>query len=398
MFPKHDSLITLIVVSLGYFIDMFDFYIFNVVRVKSLSELGLSGDALTHSGLLISSIGLAGLLIGAWASGLMGDRMGRKASLFISILLYSLGTFATAFVHDVEMFVSSLGLAGELGQGITLIAEKFSPRKRGPGIALFIIMGFVGVLAAALAAELLAWRAVYMIGGGAGLILLFTRMLLSESQMYKDMALTPVKRGGLWLILKHPQQRLYWCAATLMIVPAVFIPQIVFTLSPEIAKAMQIDGIVKANIALACGISGVIIGDMLAALISEVWQSRKKVALLFLLIGSAMLGAYLAVPFHSTQGYYIMCGFLGLTFGVWVIAAMWIAEHFPTTVRATATSTTLNFARGLAIPMNAAYAALAFMGAHYAVAMIGCVVFMVALVGWFALRETYGRALDKNHN
>ncbi|MGQ0527983.1 MAG: MFS transporter [Alphaproteobacteria bacterium] len=387
-----------LVTSLGYFVDMFDMFLFNMLRVKSLSDLGLSGEALTDAGLFISSCQFGGLLIGAYTAGVLGDRYGRKKALYVSIILYAIGSLASAFVMHVPFyglarFVTGFGLAGELGAGVTLIAEGLAPAKRGYGIMAFIVMGFFGVLAAALVAEFVPWRTAYLIGGLGGLLLLFTRVLLSESGMYLGMAGQNIVRGGIRLILCNPALFKTWICAIFLMAPSVFIPQILWTLSPELSKAMDISGAVKPNIILGIGYSSVILGDLMAIALSERLQSRRKAALVFLMLGSAVFLKYLVWPANTVNEFYVLNGLLGMTFGVWVIGATWAAEQFGTNIRATAVTTIPNFARGLTIPMNMAYAHLKILGPLAAAGIIGLIIFTLAWVGWRNLRETYGRDL-----
>ncbi|MCF8496517.1 MAG: MFS transporter, partial [Alphaproteobacteria bacterium] len=178
--------LTVMVTALGYFIDMFDLLIFNMVRMESLGDLGLSGQEITEAGLFVSNAQFGGFILGAWISGVLGDKFGRKRTLYFSILVYSAGSLACAFVQDVPSyalarFITGLGLAGELGAGISLISERLDHTRRGTGVMVLIGMGFLGVVAAALVSEFLPWRTVYIVGGVLGLALLVTRSLLSES-------------------------------------------------------------------------------------------------------------------------------------------------------------------------------------------------------------------------
>lgn len=391
--------ITVIITGLGYFIDMFDMFLFNMLRVKSLTDLGFTGDALTQSGLFIANCQWAGLLLGAYLSGVAGDKFGRKTTLFASIILYSLGSIATSFVTDVHAygltrFITGLGLAGELGAGLTLITEKLSAGRRGYGVMIFIIMGFVGVLAAALAAELMYWRHAYLLGGVLGMALLATRILLSESSMFEQIAEKNIMRGGLSLIARNPALLKKYICAIFFVAPTVFIPQILWTLSPEIGKSMGILEPIHPPIILGIGYTCVILGDLMAMVLSERLQSRKKATIIFLMFGILVFTKYLFWPASTLIEFYVLNGLIGLTFGIWVIGAVWAAEHFGTNVRATATTTIPNFARGLTILMNLAYGNLKYMGPLNAAGVIGFTIFVLALIGWRGLSETHGKNLD----
>jgi MFS family permease len=391
--------LTVIITSLGYFIDFFDMFLFNILRVKSLTDLGLSGDALTQSGLFISNCQYAGILLGAYLWGLLGDRVGRKRALFLSIIVYSLGSIASAFVQDVNMyglarFITGLGIAGELGAGVTLILEGLRSEKRAWGVMVFISMGFLGALVAGLLVQHVEWRHAYIIGGGLGLCLLFLRILLPESGMYEGMEGKSLKRGGLSIILRDPVLLRRYVGAIFMMAPGVFVPQIIFTLSPELGKAMGIAEPIQAPIAVALGMGCSILGDLLGVYASERLKSRKKAVGLFLALTVVIFLKYLFWPAQSATEFYIWTALMGMVMGVWVIGATWAAEQFGVNIRATVATTVPNFARGVTIPMNLAYGALKGYGPLQAATIIGFTIFALAWIGWYFLSETWGRDLD----
>ena len=125
-----------IVGSLGFFVDIYDLLLFNIVRKKSFESLGITGDAAGSLGENTLNWQMIGLVIGGIAWGIMGDKKGRKSVLFGSILLYSVATFANGFVTNINQymlvrFIAALGLAGELGASITLTSEMLPKEKRG---------------------------------------------------------------------------------------------------------------------------------------------------------------------------------------------------------------------------------------------------------------------------
>lgn len=393
---------TVLVTSLGYLVDMFDIFLFNMFRVASLTELGFSGADLTARGLFISNCQYAGIFLGAYAWGFLGDRIGRKKCLFGSILLYSVASIACAFVYDVNSyavarFAAGFGLAGELGVGITLIAEKLNGRNRGYGSTIFISLGFVGVMLAAVAAQYMYWRDAYILGGVAGLALMVARGFLMESGMFENLPGTGVKRGGLGLIFGNPQMRRQFIGTILLLVPGVFGPQIVWTLSPELARSAGIADPVMPNIVLGVGFAGFILGDLIAIYISEKLQSRKKAALISLLAATAVLALYFIWTPQTPMQFYMLNGLFGCTLGMWVLGTVWAAEQFGTNIRATVATTAPNFARGATLVMNLAFASLKSYGALAAMGIIGAAVFALAYWGWRQLPETYGKDLDYYH-
>lgn len=393
---------TVIVTGLGYFVDMFDFFLYNMVRTPSLKDLGLSGTALTDAGLLVSNFQMAGILLGSFLWGILGDRFGRKRSLFASIIVYSAASLGCGFVQDVDTyavlrFVAGVGISGELGAGVTLIAERMKAEgSRGIGVTLFISMGFIGVLAAVLVVELVDWRTAYIIGGVAGFVLLIARTLIDESSLYTAAALQSIRRGNLAVLLKKGNLHKY-LAAIFIIAPGVFAPQIIWTLSPELSHAFGVEETVKANIVLGVGFTCVLFADLIAIWLSEKFRSRRKA--IKVMLSAAMTGfvIYLTVPFLFKLSYplfLVLNGLMGLTMGLWIMGIIAAAEQFGTDIRATVATTVPSFSRALTIPMNLAFASLKGIDPIFAVAAIGAVIFMLSFWGWRMIRETYGKDLN----
>ena len=390
---------TVTVTALGYFIDMFDLFSFNMVRVQSLRDLGVSADALTQVGLNVANCQWAGLLIGAYASGVLSDKVGRKKSLIIAIIVYSLGSLLSGCVQEPMLygfsrFLTGLGLAGELGSGVTLISEKYEGRKRGIGVMIFIVLGFAGVLAASLVTSMLSWRHVYVAGGVAGGLLLLTRTFLPESKLFLDIDRTKAKLGGLSFLWRRKDLARKYFSAILLQLPLIFIPQIIWTLSPELGVAKGLAKPIHAPTVLLLGFTCVIISDLIATALSETLKSRKKGTLAFLIAGCPAYLLYLLIPEPTEFMFYACNGLLGLTFGIWVIAATWVTENFGTNIRATVATTVPNFTRATTILLNLIFGAWKGHDPLTLVAVMGVVIYGLSFVGWVGLKETWGANLD----
>lgn len=391
--------LTILIPGAGYLVDMYDLFLFNMVRVRSLTELGLTGEQVTQTGIQIINSQLFGLIVGAYIWGVLGDRCGRKKVLVNSILLYSIASILTAFVEVPWMyallrFFTGIGLAGELGAGVTLISEKFTDRGRGLGVGAFIILGFVGVLLASGLAQILAWRTCYLIGGILGFVLLLFRLKLRESELFeKARARGGVIYGGFKPILNRTLL-LKYIVGIIILLPSVFIPQILWSLSPELALVKGLKGIDPAKI-LGLGYSCVILGDLMAIFLAERIRQRKKVIALFAVVGCLVFTLFMCFPIPNAESFYFLSSLLGFAFGIWVVGATMIAEMFGTNVRATATTTIPNFCRGCVILMNGVLISLKpLVGIHAAIFLIGSVVFTMALVALCFVKDTYGREMD----
>jgi MFS family permease len=390
---------TVIIASLGYLVDMYDMFVFNIVRTTSLTDLGLTGANLTHAGLSIANCQWIGLLLGAYFWGVLGDRIGRKKALLSSVIIYSLGSLFSGCVFSVPTymlarFVTGLGLAGEMGSGIALITERLHFSKRTYGILVFLTFSFIGILAGTYFGTVLPWRTNYIIGAAGGGILLLLRFGLPESTMYMSMKETTEIRGGLGIIFARKDLLRKYLSGLAILLPGVFVPQILWTLSPELSMVRGLTTPASAPVVLGLGFTTVIVVDIIAAIISEKYKSRKLASLIFLLLGIPAFAVYLFLPVRSITDFYVINCFMAVNFGLWLVNSTWLAENFGTNIRATVATTTPNFTRALTVPMNLAFASMRHIGLLPDVACVGIVVFLLAFLGWFGLPETWGRDID----
>lgn len=392
---------TVIVTALGYMVDVYDMLLFNVVRATSLADIGLSGDALTQAGLYIINMQMTGLLLGGLLWGVLGDKVGRKQCLIGSILLYSLATLGCAFVQTADQyavlrFLAGLGLAGEVGVGITLIAETMTKEKRGLGCAVFAFVGIFGAVIAAILAEVIDWRTCYLIGGIAGLLLLVTRTLVMESGMYHASKNAPVSRGNILMILGNGQLLKRYVFCILVGMPMYFVIGIVWTLAPEISLAMGSSTPAKASLAIGIGYIGVMAGDIIAGLLSQYLQRRRRTIKIFVCTSAIVLTVFLLQRSMTPDLYYAFAVVLGIATGYWVTVLTMAAEQFGTNIRATAATSVPNFIRATLLPMNFLFAALKPEGVLYAVAVVGAVAIALSLFSLTQLKETFKKDLDYN--
>src|SRR6187402_2881858 len=191
-----------IVAALGYFVDIYDLLLFGIVRKASLTDLGIIGDANRDAGEFLISMQMYGMLLGGIFWGILGDKKGRLSVLFGSIITYSIANIANGMVHSVEAYafwrlIAGVGLAGELGAGITLVAETLPKNKRGYGTMIVASVGLTGAVVANLVYQIFGdWRLCYYAGGVLGLLLLFLRVSVRESGLYKQVVSQDEARGN----------------------------------------------------------------------------------------------------------------------------------------------------------------------------------------------------------
>ena len=279
--------IPILVAALGYFVDIYDLILFSIVRVPSLTALGLSGDALLESGVLLLNMQMAGMLVGGIAWGVMGDRRGRLSVLFGSIVLYSIANIANAFVHDVSTyaalrFIAGVGLAGELGAGITLVSEILPKEVRGYGTTIVASVGVMGAVVAVLVGDAFDWRIAYIVGGVMGLALLVLRIGVFESGLFEGVKQTTVARGNFFALFANPARTRRYLSAVLVGLPIWYVIGILITFAPELGAAVGVTPAPRAARAVLFAYLGLTVGDLASGLISQWMRSRKRALGLFL--------------------------------------------------------------------------------------------------------------------
>jgi len=390
------------VASLGYFVDIYDLLLFSIVRVPSLKALGLRGSSLTDTGIFLLNIQMIGLLVGGIFWGILGDKKGRLSVLFGSIFLYSIANLANGFAHSVETyslcrFIAGFGLAGELGAGITLVAELMPKGKRGYATTIIASVGVFGAVIAFYVARIFDWRTAFFIGGGLGLSLLLLRVGLAESGMFGQ-AKEVAKTQGNFLALFRNRERFYKYARCILIgVPLWMVVGVLITLSPEFGKVLHVKGAVNAGAAVAWCYGGLVAGDIVSGVLSQLLKSRIKVVYLFLSAAALSIGAFLMADGISLSGFYFICAILGFSVGYWVIFMTIATEQFGTNIRATVTTTVPNFVRGAVVPLTLLFQVLKnlFHGSIIvAGALLALLCILLAFWSLSKMEETFTKELN----
>ncbi|MFC6103552.1 MFS transporter [Olivibacter domesticus] len=388
------------VAALGYFVDIYDLLLFSIVRVASLQDLGLTGKELTDTGILLLDIQMVGMLIGGIAWGILGDKKGRLSVLFGSILMYSLANVANGFAHSVTeyaiyRFIAGLGLAGELGAGITLVAELMPKEKRGYATTLVASVGISGAVVAYFVSDLFHWRTSFFIGGGLGLLLLLLRVGVAESGMFYQ-AKRAESRGDFMGLFRSKANLLKYLRCILIGMPLWYVVGILVTLSPEFGKLLGVKGDINAGVAVAWCYGGMALGDIASGLLSQALKSRVKVVYLFLFLAVASISVYFFVPGISLTWFYPLCGLLGFSVGYWVIFMTISTEQFGTNIRSTVTTTAPNFARGALVPSTILFHLLTqWTGSMiYGGALVGGLLLGLAFWAVGGMKDTFHKDLD----
>jgi putative MFS transporter len=396
------SVIFLVMVaSLGYFVDIYDLLLFSIVRVKSLHDIGVVTDAdILSKGQFIINVQMAGLLVGGILWGVIGDKLGRIKVLFGSILLYSIANFANAYVQDINTYalvrlIAGIGLAGELGAGITLVSETLSKEKRGYGTMIVAVVGLLGAALAVMVSKY-GWRPAYRVGGGLGVILLLLRIGTFESGMFKNIEQSKnVSKGNFFMLFTNWDRFKKYIYCILIGAPLWYVVGVLVSFSPEFGKALKATTPLSAGTGILFTYLGISVGGIFAGLLSQITKSRKLTMLTFLLISAVSVIVYLN-SYGITESQFVwICFFMGCAVGYWATFVTIAAEQFGTNIRSTVTTTVPNFVRGSLIPITIAFNA--FKG-HYGMITSGYIMMaMLTILSLFALsqlQETFGKDLN----
>ncbi len=397
--------IAVIVAALGYFVDIYDLLLFTIVKKASVLAVGATDATLLADSTKIINWQMLGLLIGGIVWGVLGDKKGRLSVLFGSIILYSAANFITGFIQTVDQyawcrFVAGLGLAGELGAGITLVSELLPKNKRGIGTSLVAGIGLFGAVAAYFTYQWTNedWRLCYKIGGGLGILLLFLRISVAESGMFKQLKETNVQRGNFLMFFNNAKRFKKYFLAILIGLPTWYVIGILVNQSDRFGKAMFGSTTIDSGRSIMFAYTAIAIGDILIGFVSQYFKSRKKALLLFYLLTTVSLIIFFSSVNNSDTRMYIICALLGFSTGFWAIFVTMGAEQFGTNLRATAATTIPNMVRGALPLINLLFLNLFQKSWQWSLIdsgiVTGIIVLAVTFIAFYFTEETFHKDLN----
>lgn len=397
--------LTVVVAALGYFVDVYDLILFLIIGKKSLIELypeWAGQPILLEKFQYLLDIQMIGMLIGGIAWGIIGDKKGRLAVLFGSIICYSLANLANAFVTDmttyaVLRFIAGFGLAGELGAGVCLVAEMMDKNKRGLGTMIVASVGVLGAVAAALVSQFISWQTSYIIGGVLGLALLFLRMGIFESGMFKKAHNDHVRQGNFLMMFATRERFNRFLKSILLGLPTWFVIGLLVARAPEIAKTLNVQGDIAQSMCILLAYAGLVLGDLASGTLSQLLRSRKKAFAVFYILCSVMIFMYLNLHNVSSTSFYTAIFLLGFSVGFWALFVTNASEQFGTNLRATSAISIPNFARGALVPIAWVYnETLLKTGGNVITSFfwVGGGIMLITLITLYFVEETFARDLD----
>ena len=396
--------LAVLVAALGYFVDIYDLLIFTIVKKESV--LGVGSTNVLQDSTNIINWQMGGLLIGGILWGILGDKKGRLSVLFGSIILYSLANFATGYITSIPQyaaarFVAGLGLAGELGAGITLVTELLPKEKRGLGTSFVAGIGLFGAVAAYGVYHLTGndWRLCYKIGGVLGIGLLAMRVGVAESGMFNSIKnSSQIVKGNFLMFFTNAGRFKKYIAAILIGLPTWYSIGILVNQSDKFGQEMFGDTGIDSGKSIMYAYIGIAIGDLLSGLVSQYFKSRKKALFIYYVLTIIALILYFSKANTSAASMYVICAFLGFSTGFWAIFVTMGAEQFGTNLRATAATTIPNMVRGALPLMNFLFLTILHnrLGASIVNSAIvtGVVVMTITLTAFYFTQETYHKDLN----
>lgn len=389
-----------IIAALGYFVDVYDLLVFNIVRVPSLKDLGLNPEEVSSMGSKIYNWQQAGLLVGGILWGVLADKRGRLSVLFGSIITYSIANILCGFVQSPDIyallrFIAGVGLAGELGAGLTLVAEILPQKLRGYGSSIVASVGLLGAVVAFLTNNLFDWRTTYFVGGGLGGVLLLLRIGVIESGMFEKIKTQNTQRGSMLAFFNNGPRFWKYMRCIGVGLPTYFVIGVLATFSNEFGKALGVTPDIVAGKCVMYVFIGTVVGDMFSGVLSQWLQSRKKAIGIMTTMTLAGVAFYLYGGITKADTFYLVAGILGFSIGYIAMFLTATAESFGTNLRGTATSTVANFVRAttlLTLPLFQYFKpTLGVLGSGGLVAFL-C--FAIAYLSLFLMEETFHKELD----
>jgi MFS transporter, putative metabolite:H+ symporter len=342
---------------------------------------------------------MIGFLIGGIIWGILGDVKGRLSVLFATIILYSAANIANGFVHDLTQysilrFIAGIGLAGELGAGVTLVAESMPSEKRGYGTMIVVVFGALGAVLAAQVGSI-GWRNAYFVGGGLGFLLLLLRIGTYESQIYKSIQHSDIKKGAFLQLFTSKERFFKYIKCIFIGLPVWFTIGVLIFSAKEFANVIHVNGTVITGKAIMYSYFGLAAGDLVCGMTSQLLKSRRKAIVIFLGTSMISFAWYLFVRDISLSFFYFLCFILGTFTGYWAIFVTIASEQFGTNLRATVTTTVPNFVRGATVLITLSYVALRNnYGALTGAIIVGTTCVLLSLFSILSLKESFSKDLD----
>lgn len=392
----------LVAASMGWLLDAFDVMLYALVLTAVIAELGVSPQV----GGLMGSLTLGASAVGGLVFGVLADRLGRTRALNLSILLYSVFTFACGLAPNIWVFgifrvLLGLGMGGEWASGATLVSETWPEKHRGKALGIMQSCWAIGYgLAAVVVALLLprfGWRAVFFVGILPALFTLWIRRRVKEPEVWLAVsrqvttsrpataarqASFPV-RIAIFLTAMNAATMFAWWGLNLWVPSYLSMP------STQGGVGLPTETMALFIVAMQVGMW---LGYVTFGFISDAF-GRRPTYITYLLVAAFLVWIYSGTrepmlllvlgPFVAFFGTGYFSGFGAVA-----------SEIFPTSIRATALGVTYNSGRLLSAVAPFIIGTLAQRRGFGAAFMLTSIAFLAAASLWLGIPETRGRKIS----
>lgn len=399
----------LIAASLGWLLDAFDVMLYALILTAVVKDLDLS----LATGGQLASLTLAASALGGLVFGVIADKLGRTRALSLSILLYSVFTFACGLAQNVWQlamfrFLLGLGMGGEWASGATLVSETWPEKHRGKALGIMQSCWAIGYGAAAVVVALVlptyGWRAVFFVGIIPALFTLWIRKNLEEPEMWvRSRVSTPDSDSRLPSAVRRDKPLgLSGVSLTIVVTLTLMNAATMFAwwglnlwvpsyLSLPVAQGgIGLSTTTMSMFVIAMQV-GMWLGYVTFGFISDAF-GRKPTYVTYLVLAAALVWAY-----GSTREpiYLLALGPFVAFFGTGYFSGFGAvaSEIFPTAIRATALGVTYNSGRLLSAAAPFVIGSLAQSQGFGVAFTITAVAFLIAAMLWMGIPETRGREM-----
>jgi len=353
---KQASFYTLLLLSLGYFIDFYDLSIMGVSYNEMIPQLFhiTENIKIQQTYLLISNFQTVGIFIGAITFGILGDKIGRITTIKYSILLYSLSTIAAIFTHSLPVFLALrllayVGLSCEFSTSTVVILESMPNKLASWGSSMLYICGVLGgILATGI--SFVSWKWMFIFGGVAGLVLLVFRIRMQESLafLYLQQQTTSAKRGNIQQLFNSPQNIWKIIKYLFLILPFYVVITAMFIFPSYIVAPDKIAYATKLLL------MGFFIGNIISSILSAIINNWLKSYLPLLWISIVLFVTSMLLFDKIPSNYlFIYSLLLGIICGGYPISwAQQVSLDYPIENRSTASNLLFALGRGSGIVFN----------------------------------------------
>ena len=404
---------------LGFALDLYDVLIMPFLMPAIQRSLDLTLTEVAS----VTSLTLIGSVVGGLAFGWIGDRMGRRTALQLTLGLFALGSIASAFAWNYVSLaglrlLTGVGLGGEWGAGMVLFNEAWNPKRLGLGSAFIqgsaviasASASVVGIWVVSSFAPDMGWRVGYLTGGAPIVLMIAIRFLIPESRAW--LAFNAQRKAGLlppgrWrnplLGIFAPGLRrvtviaLIWLSAYMFAYYAVivFVPTLMLrslATPPDVVRSAAL------VVSMTGGAGYILMGALNDRFGRRIGALLPSLMWLVFLLGLAVWGER---RYAGSLGdwplfwLYIAFGLGNTSLGV---VGTWLSELYPIAVRSTAVSTIYMAGRavGSIAPVVVPTVAAAYGGnlAHGVLIALPAAVLFLVLTCF--LPETAGRRSNRD--